>query len=232
MVKIMNKSDKNQDVDINKPTRNEKRLSNLEFFKLCEELRNRREVLTTECPKYTEALHQLEERLGFGVPTGGFKKAMEATGVTWTPKKALPRYTRDGKPTVKNSGRILTKWLVELYEKMGEPVPELLKALLDGYKGLPNNLVLVKEEQDQNPKTLSNGSTEGNKENQPGTEPYNQKEIGTVVFKVGDVVYVDGSHFTKYTVLQMRGNGRYAILDNNHEVQVSRLNLAQKAVSK
>ena len=48
--------------------------------------------------------------------------------------------------------------------------------------------------------------------------------VGTAVFKVGNEVRVDGGA-NKFTILQMIDQGRTAILDNNYQVQVSRLKL-------
>lgn len=103
-----------------------KRLDNVGFFRLCEELRNRREVLLRDRPSCRACCKEMSERLKLSVCHDSLKRAMEATGIIWQPQKKAPadkaeRYSRQ---------RIVVKAVVRLYRKLGEEPPSELVQLL------------------------------------------------------------------------------------------------------
>jgi len=115
-----------------------KRMDKIGFFRLCEELRNRREVLTTERPNLAQTAAQMSERLGIHVEPGQVKDAKKVTGIEW---QAAPHPVRTGK---RISGeekhirmRVVVQAVVRLYKKLGEEVPsdltEVLSVLVNGY---------------------------------------------------------------------------------------------------
>lgn len=94
------------------------RLSFQEFFKLTEELRNRREVYTTECPSYSKTALIIRERLGFSVNRSQIEQAQEATNIKWEPK-IHPNRPR----TVSRAVHNLAKAVIAIYKEFEKEVP-------------------------------------------------------------------------------------------------------------
>lgn len=112
------------------------RLTQKQFFKLCEELRNYREVLQTEKPSYSKASFMLRERLGFPVSRPQIQDAQEMTGITWETKKP---FNLSKHRTVSRPVQNLAKAVVSLYEDFGKKVPQevldILQMSIKGHNG-------------------------------------------------------------------------------------------------
>ncbi len=98
-------------------------VSRVQFFRLCEELKKKRDLLLRERPSLPAAAKQLGEWLGIRVSAQAISEAQEATGVKWTVLKHCA--TAQEKT---NRYRILARAVIRLYRKLGEEVPgELLE---------------------------------------------------------------------------------------------------------
>ncbi len=96
-----------------------KRLSNMDFLKLCDEVRNNRETIVKEIHNNQQLADYLIKIVGINVGPSSIPSILEATGTQ------LDR--RDGR-SLSNEGktrntRILTKTLVQLLDKLGEKIP-------------------------------------------------------------------------------------------------------------
>ncbi len=104
--------------DGNKPKRNLKNtLSHLEFFKLCEEMRNNREAIQRECKSREQLVAFLTPLLTFKLSNQSIKTALEATGIV------LENVRKNGSSHPqkhKNNTRIICVALMHLYNKLGE----------------------------------------------------------------------------------------------------------------
>lgn len=210
----------------------ERRLTNTQFFQLCEEIRNQREVLTTDRPTLTEAAERLSKSLGFPVAEGTVRDAQKATGIEWAAK---PKARKTAKLGPNNAGRMLCYALHALYRKLGEEVPDYLERLyrynLDAQHGRDTedlSGIKLPDESVPSPTTLVASADNGKAPAESATPPKAPvAAAGTTVFKAGDTVYVDGLVNKPQRITRMSGNGRIATLDNNWEVQVSRLQLVK-----
>lgn len=114
-------------------------LSHVQFFQLCEELRNRKEVVERQCKSITEVSRFMSGVMQLPVSTSAAKNAMAAVNIV------LPEKPKKNKhPSV----RVLTNAIVRLYRKLGEEVPQQLQELYESMngKGIPMASVKTPEQ--------------------------------------------------------------------------------------
>lgn len=211
-----------------------RRLTSIQFVKVCDEMRKHKEVLLEMRPTLVECAAMLSKSLGFEVPDSCINDAKEASQVQWESKGLKTKIRKGG---TENSGRTLCRALLDLYIKLGEEVPQSLVKLMDGY----NN-----RKQAKNPEVpdLNELAKKSKQEVDPQNEPkpaeeridrevirLNKESVGDTVFKVGDVVTVDNltrpQEVTKVTVTE---EGHYVQLDGLYTYRAGRVKLSKKAV--
>jgi hypothetical protein len=203
------------------------------FYKLCQMMTEERGVLQAECPTIADTARTYEKRLGFQVLPAHVKQAQEATGVHWTPRikgtaKGGVKKT-NGTRILVTAVRFLHKELTALQRELGKPecrMPETFDQLHE-YFSTKRGEVPEHEQIDADAAKVAQGDSTSKAQVEPVPAQANGG-VGAAVFKVGDEVTLDGSPFKRHRIHVMRGNGRVAVLDNNHEVQVSRLRLIKK----
>lgn len=89
-----------------------------QFFRLCEEMKKRRDVLMRERPSIPAAARQLSEWLGFKVSGFAVEEAKQATGVQWI----VLKHCASGAEK-QNRFRVLCKAVVRLYQMFGKDIP-------------------------------------------------------------------------------------------------------------
>lgn len=238
-----NGSEQKKQGGMKKGTKQERRLSNVNFFRLCEEMRNRREVLTTERPTLVEAAKQMSERLGFLVAETTFRQAQEATGITWTPKVG-PKSGATKTPGA-NGNRIVMRELLRLIDHVNglcgslnyplhemSPITQRLQSYYEecrkGGSGVSIVEIAAALDTTQMLTQAAVQVSEAEKVAKDTRVPEVQAPAGQNVFKVGDCVMVDGSPFKKFKIMALRDAGRLAMLDDNREIKVARLALSKK----
>jgi hypothetical protein len=181
--------------------RHNRSLTHKQFFLLCEELRNRREVLQNEGPTIVQCARQMSARLGFPVSEGSLRGAQEATGITWE-RKLQARGVGHTAEQRRQRSRTLAQAVKRLYEELGVEAK------------LPASFKAEFAELWQSP---------------PETQAPEQPPLpppGTVVFKVGDKV-LWGAHVLPYKIVALTEAGRLALIEspsgNRHNVKVEYL---------
>lgn len=111
---------------------NKGQLSHVQFFRVCEEMRNHEEWFKENKPSIKAAAKQLSEWCKFPVNDNATKGAIEATGITWEEQRKERKERKAGGVFNKNSMtlkclRILTVSVRRLYAKLGEEIPEALE---------------------------------------------------------------------------------------------------------
>lgn len=94
------------------------RITHVQFFQVCEELRNQREQIEKNCNKRSEVIAMIEPKLGFVIPGSTIEEALKTVGITLKPKKG--NYSNDARI---KTAKVLAKAIKHLYEKLGEPIP-------------------------------------------------------------------------------------------------------------
>lgn len=97
---------------------NKRTMTRPQFFRLCEEMRKKRDILMRERPSIPAAARQMAEWLGFHVSGQAVEEAQEATGVRWV---VLKRCASGAEK--QNRFRILCKAVVQLYRMFDQEVP-------------------------------------------------------------------------------------------------------------
>lgn len=196
----------------------ERRLTNVAFFRLCEELRNQRERLTTERPTLVDAAKLLSDLLKFEVAPQTVRQGLEAVGFAWQPRRPVAGAAQNSNGG--NASRVLMYELLRTIEHLNA----LCASLGFAAHEVGGTTLRLKEYYEAS----RNGGPTGDSIHAiaadvapaaPASTP-----AGTALYKVGDAVCVDGTPGRR-VIKQMRGGGRFAVLDDNHEVQVSRLKL-------
>lgn len=224
----------------------ERRLSNVEFFKACEMMRNEVEWFKTHRPTYVEAAAYMAGKLGFELAPQSVPQMVEATGVTWEKRSAGPNASStvksgsNGVRIVCNAQMILFRKLDELCRALGQPgvePPITLTALHEYYKkvrtGKAEQRIGDIAELEDTTQMLAEAATQAQQASNGRTVTTpsatdDAGNVGIVVFKAGDEVVLDGSPFKRHKITLIRANGRHAVLDGNHEVRVDRLKPAPK----
>ena len=119
-----------------KPNLSDGRRGRRNFFLICEELRNRREPITTARPSNEEACALLGKVLGFTVTKSALKEAKELTGIDWRPRVGGDTSVWSQKR--KKDTATLALAVIVLYRRCDENVPT---ALLDLYRQASGNEV-------------------------------------------------------------------------------------------
>jgi len=109
------------------------KLTQIQFFKLCEFVKANAEQFTKERPTGRSVAQQASTALGVAIGVGSIRHAKEATGVEWkTPK----HFGNNGAARAERSKirrkafNTFASCLVELYTRVGEQVPaELVEAV-------------------------------------------------------------------------------------------------------
>lgn len=100
-------------------------LTNQQFFQICNELQNKREVFTKECHNLREAIDWVWKTLNIKCSIHAINNAMEATGIQLERKSHKNNILKTGK----SNTRTITNALYRLYKKLGEEVPQSLADL-------------------------------------------------------------------------------------------------------
>lgn len=106
------------------------RLTHKMFYSLCEMMHQRREVLLNERPTLKDAAAILSTHLGFPVTSDQVAEAQEATGITWTAKRA-PRKAPCDKSERARRMAVVVRAVGRLYKKLGEEMGDELNALYE-----------------------------------------------------------------------------------------------------
>lgn len=111
-------------------------LTQTQFFQLCQELLNKREVYTTEQPTQAKACRMLSEALGFEMGEHSLTNAQEATGVTWRAKGLM---YGDGNPSRRNKMAIsaVAEQLKKVCDALGLAYTDEFTALVGQAPGIP-----------------------------------------------------------------------------------------------
>jgi hypothetical protein len=115
------------------------RITHRQFFKICEELRNRRETILAEKPTQGQLAKIIGETLKMHVGIGTIREACEEIGLEWAPviKRAGQNATEK-----KHRMRVLGRAIVTLFRQLGMQPPDDLLDLLQvmyGENRVPND---------------------------------------------------------------------------------------------
>ncbi len=100
------------------------KLTQTQFFELCMWVKKNQNDLKSKRQKSIVVAKEASEALKFPIAKYSILKAMEATGVTWSPIK-----TRAVNEGARANIRTLTNAISRLYDKLGETKPASLEAL-------------------------------------------------------------------------------------------------------
>lgn len=103
------------------------RITHVQFFKLCEELRNHREVIESTCCRFSEVAVLIGPKLDFPVPISTIDEAAKAVGIVLTKKKSKGNFSEAARI---KTAKVLASSIANLFEKLGEKIPDDLAELL------------------------------------------------------------------------------------------------------
>lgn len=102
------------------------KITHVQFFQLCDALRNKQEVVQKECSSVRDVKALMDAILGWPVPLNSVEKALDTVNITITNK----RTSRTG---ASSASHILIRAVSHLYNKLGEPLPKDLVELMDAW---------------------------------------------------------------------------------------------------
>lgn len=193
-----------------------RRLTNVQFFQVCEELRNQREVMTTDRPTLKETAVLLGKKLGFEVSPGTVSDARQVTGIEWVSKADTKRSGSGTKDPVNSASRILANALHKLYMELGVHPPDTLQRLRDYYTTLSRghqtgtvaDIAKDVKEDEPLPKNVAQMVADAQQAiEKTQAQQQNGTTVGLKVFKVGDEVMMDGSPFKRHRITSLKGGG-------------------------
>lgn len=103
------------------------RITHAQFFRLCEELRNCRETVES-CGSYKEAVAVIGAKVDFIVPVGTMEEAIKTVGITLAKRKRSGSNFSEAARI--KTAKVLAGAIANLFEKLGEKVPEDFAELL------------------------------------------------------------------------------------------------------
>jgi len=104
------------------------RVTHVQFFHLCEVLRNHRETVESSCFSISETIAVIASKVDFIVSSTTMEEALKTVGITLTKKRSNAKYS-EGKRI--KTARVLAKSLTMLFAKLGEPIPNDLQELCE-----------------------------------------------------------------------------------------------------
>ncbi len=107
-----------------------KRITNQQFFAVCEAIRNDRELILKDCESSVQVAKLVGEKLGYGVSKSTAQSACELVGVVLTKKKAKRKQNA-------SLARVLANAIFKLYVKFDEVPPQSLIDAVERLEGHP-----------------------------------------------------------------------------------------------
>lgn len=112
--------------------RDRKTLSHQEFYRLCNALAAHEEEFLRDCPSLRAVANILSKEIGFNVSEHSISQAKEATGLIWKAKTGAAVTNPKDRD---RCHRANTNALVELYRRLGEPIPSYLAHQFESLNG-------------------------------------------------------------------------------------------------
>ena len=103
------------------------RISNEEFFLICDGMRTHREVIVKECHSRQDVATWVKQKFGIDAADSTIANLLKTANI----KMEAHKCRNNG-----YNGRVLATCLMRLYKKLGEEVPAELTALIERYHGV------------------------------------------------------------------------------------------------